>query len=130
MNTFLWMLASTAVGWFVGTRTTKQQIDERFHQLEEKLAASAAEKSAAGASVPEPRLQPAVQQVAHPVAAPAGEIPEEVLLVISAAVAAFLGKRARIRRVRRVPMPGFNPWSQQGRVYIQGSHNIWARHGE
>jgi len=126
MNTFLWMLGSTAVGWFVGTRTTKQQINERFREFEERLATKTAAETAplpvAATPVPEPRVQPASQA--------SEEIPEEVLLVISAAVAAFLGKRARIRRVRRVPMPGFNPWSQQGRVYIQGSHNIWARHGE
>lgn len=123
MNTFLWMLASTAAGWFIGTRTTKQQIDARFRELEERLGRA----NAGGAPMARSTEAP-IGKGAAP--AESSEIPEEVLLVISAAVAAFLGKRARVRTVRRVPAPGFNPWSQQGRVYIQGSHNIWSRHGE
>jgi methylmalonyl-CoA carboxyltransferase large subunit len=126
MNTFLWMLASTAAGWLIGTRTTKQQIDARFRELEARLAEQNGHAGGTKAAAP---LIPAPATTAEP-QPQSSEIPEEVLLVISAAVAAFLGKRARIRTVRRVPMPGFNPWSQQGRVYIQGSHNIWSRHGE
>lgn len=45
--------------------------------------------------------------------------PDELILVLSAAVAAFLGKRAHIRSVRLVSS---TPWAQQGRVSIQASH--------
>jgi hypothetical protein len=51
-----------------------------------------------------------------------GEISEETLMVISAAVAAFLGKRAHVRQIRLV---GSGAWAEQGRVSIMASHR-WA----
>ncbi|PID54021.1 MAG: hypothetical protein CSA58_12050 [Micrococcales bacterium] len=51
---------------------------------------------------------------------PSGQVSEEVLLAISAAVAAYLGKRTRVRQVRRRRDPG---WSRRGRYGIQHSHN-------
>ena len=106
MNTFLFMLASTAVGWLLGTRTTQRQLDARFADFERKMAA-------------------ATPPVAAPVEEPPKdeELDEETLLILSASIAAFLGKKARIRRVRRL-QPGFSPWSQQGRVNIMGSHDV------
>ena len=127
MNTFLWMLASSAAGWFLGSRVTQRQIDRRFGEIEKRLGAGANGARATVMDVPVALPAPTPAQVAG---GQPEELTEEVLLVISAAVAAFLGKRARIRTIRRVPVPGYNPWSQQGRVYIQGSHNIWTRHGE
>ncbi len=50
---------------------------------------------------------------------------EELLLVISAAIAAYLGKKAHIRQIRLV---GTTAWAQQGRVTIQASHALSARH--
>jgi methylmalonyl-CoA carboxyltransferase large subunit len=52
-------------------------------------------------------------------------ISEEVLLVLSAAIAAFLGKKPYIRQIRLV---GTTAWAQQGRVTIQASHALSARH--
>jgi methylmalonyl-CoA carboxyltransferase large subunit len=49
------------------------------------------------------------------------EVSEETLLVIAAAVAAYLGERAHIRVVRLVPS---HAWAQQGRVSIQASHQL------
>jgi methylmalonyl-CoA carboxyltransferase large subunit len=98
-------------------------VDERLREMSARIAGL--EARAAGAPA-----KPAEAVKPVPVAAPAkqnDEIPPEVLLVISAASAAFLGKKARIRRVRRV-QAGMNPWSQQGRVNIQASHNVgWNR---
>ena len=51
--------------------------------------------------------------------APQGDISEEELLALSAAIAAFLGVRAKIRHVRLVHSP---TWAQVGRVHIQASH--------
>ena len=56
-----------------------------------------------------------------PVIAPADEISPEILLAISAAVAAYLGERAHIRAVRLVST---SRWSQEGRVSIQASHRL------
>jgi len=52
---------------------------------------------------------------------PVEGISEEILLVISAAVAAFLGERAHIRQVR---LTRSSAWAQQGRVSIQASHYL------
>jgi methylmalonyl-CoA carboxyltransferase large subunit len=49
------------------------------------------------------------------------EISDEVMLAISAAVAAFLGERAHVRAVR---LARSGAWAQQGRVFIQASHRI------
>lgn len=111
MNTFLFMLASTAVGWLLGSRTSQRQIDQRFDELERRMA-------------PVPAAPPPEPVIAPPVEAPQEELDEETLLILSAAIAAFLGKKARIRRVKRLSQPGFNPWSQQGRVNIMGSHDV------
>jgi methylmalonyl-CoA carboxyltransferase large subunit len=45
----------------------------------------------------------------------------ELLLAISAAVAAYLGERAHVRAVRLV---GTTRWSQEGRAFIQASHRL------
>jgi methylmalonyl-CoA carboxyltransferase 12S subunit len=45
----------------------------------------------------------------------------EIVLAISAAVAAFLGKRATIRQIR---LSGESPWAMQGRATVQASHGI------
>jgi methylmalonyl-CoA carboxyltransferase large subunit len=49
------------------------------------------------------------------------EISEDIVLVLSAAVAAMLGKKAPIRQIRVL---GSSAWSQQGRVVIQASHHL------
>ena len=48
-------------------------------------------------------------------------VPDDVAIAISAAVAAFLGHRARIKQVH---YRTGQAWAQQGRVVVQGRHNI------
>lgn len=57
------------------------------------------------------------------------EVTPEILVVIAAAVAAFLGKKVRIRSAKMLQSPYeiVNPWSQQGRVRVQASHNLRPR---
>lgn len=50
----------------------------------------------------------------------------ELVVVISAAVAAYLGEKPRIRQIRLV---GGSAWAQQGRVTIQASHALAVHHG-
>ncbi len=59
----------------------------------------------------------------------ADEIAPELIIVIAAAVTAFLGKKVRIRSAKRLQSPYeiVNPWSQQGRVSVQASHNLRSR---
>jgi methylmalonyl-CoA carboxyltransferase large subunit len=59
-----------------------------------------------------------------PAAAPE-EFNEDLLLAISAAVAAYLGKRPRIRTIRLVSA---GDWAQQGRVFVQASHTLNLAH--
>jgi hypothetical protein len=104
----------------------KAQIEE-LQKLLDGVAARLA-RLEAGAAAPE--APPA--EAAAPPAVETQEpepIPPEVILVISAAVTAFLGKKVKIRHARRVrPVTAeFNPWAQQGRVFIQASHML-SRH--
>jgi methylmalonyl-CoA carboxyltransferase large subunit len=52
------------------------------------------------------------------------EITPELLILMSAAIAAYLGKNFRIRRARFINDQGTSSWSQQGRVSIQSSHTF------
>ena len=60
--------------------------------------------------------------------AEAVEISEETLLLISAAIAAFLGKKPRIRQIR---LANSVNWAQQGRAGIHSSHAfvVYSRPG-
>jgi methylmalonyl-CoA carboxyltransferase large subunit len=98
---------------------TLEALRQEIARLGERVAAL---ERAGGASAP--ASAPAAREAAPP---PAAEgLSEELLLVIGAAVAAFLGKKPHIRQVRLV---GTTAWSQQGRVTIQASHALSARHG-
>jgi methylmalonyl-CoA carboxyltransferase 12S subunit len=48
-------------------------------------------------------------------------VPEEVVVAISAAVAAFFGHRAKVKRVH---YRTGQAWAQQGRVAVQGMHVV------
>jgi methylmalonyl-CoA carboxyltransferase large subunit len=65
------------------------------------------------------------REATPPVHAEAAALNEEILLVISAAVAAFLGKRPHVCQIRLL---GSAAWVQQGRVTIQASHALSVKH--
>ena len=103
----------------------------RIAELEERIARLESARDAAGAGlVSAPRLAPPPVVAAPKPILPAAppelreDVSEEILLVISAAVAAFLGERAHVRQVRLV---GSDAWAQQGRVSVMASHR-WAVH--
>ena len=54
-------------------------------------------------------------------AAAAEGLSEDLILVISAAIAAYLGKKTPIRQIRLLGSAG---WAQQGRLTIQASHAL------
>jgi methylmalonyl-CoA carboxyltransferase large subunit len=87
-------------------------------QLRERLTTVEAKVGPA----PAPKLAPPT-----PVAPPPApeQINEELILVIGAAVAAFLGVKPYIRQIRLL---GGATWVQQGRVTIQASHALPLRH--
>jgi methylmalonyl-CoA carboxyltransferase large subunit len=94
---------------------TLEAIRHELARLGERVAAL--EAAAGGNSRP--------STAAPSVAAADPGVSEETLLVIAAAVAAFLGKKPHIRQVRLV---GTAAWAQQGRVTIQASHALSAQH--
>jgi methylmalonyl-CoA carboxyltransferase 12S subunit len=89
-------------------------IRQELARLAERVAAL---EAAAGTMRPAP--------VAAPPAPAAEGLSEELVAVISAAIAAFLGKRPYIRQIRLL---GATSWAQQGRVTIQASHDLAVRH--
>lgn len=52
---------------------------------------------------------------------PADHVPEDVVVAISAAVAAFLGHRAKVKQVH---YRTGQAWAQQGKAVVQGHHNV------
>ena len=52
------------------------------------------------------------------------EITPELLMIMSASIAAYLGKNVHIRRARFISEQGPSSWSQMGRVSIQTSHTF------
>jgi methylmalonyl-CoA carboxyltransferase 12S subunit len=69
---------------------------------------------------------PTTQPPNHPTTQPDEALSEELILVISAAIAAFLGKKPHIRQIRLVSTAA---WAQQGRATIQASHALPVHHG-
>ena len=110
-----------------GLELQLEEIRARQAELDEKVRAVRHSVAALEARKPVAERPPVV--VPQPAAkAPEKErIPEEILLVISAAVAAFVGKSARVRSARYLH-EGQSPWAQQGRVFVQASHNL-VHHG-
>ena len=98
-------------------------LQAQVKELSERLARLEANSGAAVAVVA-PVLQTAAPvRSAEPAVKAAAQEPisEEVLLLISAAVAAFLGERRRIRQIRLL---NSSAWALQGRVSIQASHRL------
>jgi methylmalonyl-CoA carboxyltransferase large subunit len=84
---------------------------EEFNALKEQIAALEAQIR---------QLQAAMSAAGNSAKT---EISEETLHIIAAAVAAYLGKRATIKIVRRVSDEE-NAWRTQGRVTVAASHRM------
>jgi methylmalonyl-CoA carboxyltransferase 12S subunit len=92
-------------------------------RLGERVAAleAGAGKETAPAAAPEA----VVAETPAPAPPQAEGLSEELVLVIGAAIAAFLGKKPHIRQIRLL---GSAAWAQQGRVTIQASHALSVPH--
>ena len=106
---------NTVVDALEGLRRELSRLGERVAALEAgtRFPAALAEDRAV-AKAPETAPPPA-----QPVAA--NELSEELILIISAAIAAFLGKKPHIRQIHLI---GSAAWAQEGRVTIQASHAL------
>lgn len=94
----------------VKTNPQIAKLQAQIEALEARLAALET-KAAPQAPVPTPTPQPVIED----------QISPETVLLIAAAVAAYLGERAHIKVVRLAPS---HAWAQQGRVSIQASHRL------
>ena len=108
-------------GWVAGAAMSRRMVRQEAARVT-ALMESRNGKLLPPATIPPPA---APKPVAHE---PAEEIAPETILILSGAVAAFLGKRARIRSARQVHAPASNVWAQQGRVFVQASHNLGLVH--
>jgi len=109
------------------SKVTLKGLQEELDALRQHLLAlteKIAELDGAAAAAPSHSVE--IDAEDKPAAPPEPEeVSEEILLALSAAVAAYLGKRARIRTVRLL---GSSQWAQQGRVSIQASHRLNVNH--
>ncbi|HTQ40042.1 MAG TPA: hypothetical protein VMJ32_13540 [Pirellulales bacterium] len=87
------------------------RLTERTAALE-KLAAAGKTPPPTAAANPPPRKELKQQHDA---------LTDELVIAISAAIAAYLGVQPHIRQIRLLHS---HPWGQQGRVTIQASHRI------
>jgi methylmalonyl-CoA carboxyltransferase large subunit len=92
--------------------TEVMELRQRVEKLEALLAASSSKVA--------PSVTAATKPTVH------GEIAPDIVLAITAAVAAFLGKRATIHQIR---LTGTTAWAMQGRATVQASHGLvrWSR---
>ena len=127
MNLLLLPLGIFA-GWLAGAAMSRRMVRSEVRRLEALIEG----KEAKAALAPVPAAPTPVIAAPAP-KPPAPEIVEEVspeiITVLTAAVAAFLGKRARIRGARLVRTAPSSAWAQQGRVFVQASHNLGVMHG-
>lgn len=115
-----------------------QAVSERQRAVEGQLSELAASFKAlearvaelshlAAASVAEAAAQSSVAKEA--VHKENEEVTPEILVVIAAAVTAFMGRKVRVRSAKmlRPAFEGANPWSLQGRVFVHASHQLRFR---
>jgi methylmalonyl-CoA carboxyltransferase large subunit len=93
------------------------------------LQARVAELSQPAASVPVIEVKTAASAAKDAAHGETGEVTAEMLVVIMAAVTAFLGKKVRIRSAKMLQSSYevVNPWSQQGRMLVHASHLFRSR---
>ncbi|HSW40843.1 MAG TPA: hypothetical protein VLL97_15280 [Acidobacteriota bacterium] len=95
--------------------TRLEDLSSRVADLEAGMAAVKAATAVSGVPKAEkPSAEPARR-------AGAPEITEDEIIAISAALGAYLGVQVRIKRIRLLSS---RAWAQQGRAWIQASHNL------
>ncbi|HEY1898011.1 MAG TPA: hypothetical protein VGG62_17155 [Terracidiphilus sp.] len=110
----------------------QRELEHRVAMLAEVMRSMELRLGEQGPSLESTASQDAEQELI-PVTDPAhreeeDELPAEMKAVIAAAAVAALGPKARVVSARAVrPDDVVSPWSQQGRVSVQASHNLRVR---
>lgn len=115
------LIAGMAAGAFAARQVVRREVEALRQSLRPSAQPPAPAPPAPAplaVTPPAPKSEPDI----------AAEISPEILMVLSAAVAAFFGKKAKIRRARIAASPGNSAWAQQGRVFVQASHNLPTPH--
>jgi len=96
--------------------TTMKSLQARVAELSRLQAAQAREGRVVA-------LSAAAENAVEPMTSP---VKPEIVVALTAAATAFLGKKARIRSAQLLPGAQENAgaWAQQGRVIVQTSHNM------
>ena len=148
------VVAGCGASYFLVVGRLRRMLAENQHEMEHRLAAlsetitmrvpvssdavPATEALTAteieietAAGLPDFAEQPVdVREALHNVTAEqeGAEIPAEIKAAIAVAAIATFGNHARVRSARRVPSSDVvSPWTQQGRVIVQSSHNLRMR---
>lgn len=109
-------------GWVAGAAMSRRLVRREVARLESLIESQHGKPAPATAVATPP-------EAARPKPEKVEEVAPETIMILSAAVAAFLGKRARIRSARLVRAAPSSAWAQQGRVFVQASHNLGVVHG-
>ena len=102
-----------------GNKREVAELQESVRALEARLAQLS--------SNPEPQPEPAAAAL-KPAQPEKVTISSEIQAVITAAAVALFGRSAHLRSARLISaQPAVSPWSRQGRVIVQTSHNLRPR---
>jgi methylmalonyl-CoA carboxyltransferase large subunit len=97
-----------------------ESLRQEVAQLSQRLEAYEQSLPRPGAAAPAPAPAPARHDPQ------AERLSDDLVLVISAAVAAYLGVKPHIRQIRLVRS---SAWAQFGRMTVQASHALTIQHG-
>jgi methylmalonyl-CoA carboxyltransferase large subunit len=108
------MKTDEITGILEAIRAQLAELSERVARVETTGSAAVA-RPEAKVEAPAPEAPKQAPAVAPKI------IPEDDLLVMAAALAAYFGVRVRVRAIRLISS---DTWAQQGRVSIQASHRL------
>lgn len=99
-------------------------LDDAIRRLETRLAGYATAPSTADASAITPE---AIEGEIAVNVAESDDVAPEIKAAIAAAAVATLGQNTQVLSIKPSTRATANPWTQQGRVLVQGSHNLRVR---
>lgn len=130
-------LLTTVTGRQLAADRQLRELAAAVKALEAQVAALKSNRTMVAEPVAEFETTGILGSAVEPVQAPAeaktvhaeDEVTPETMAVLAAAVTAYMGRKVRILSAKRLQTPrqGMSPWSQQGRVFVQASHNLRAR---
>ncbi len=137
------VIAGWGAAYFALRHTIKKCCEEFRHEFQDQINILHTRIRLLDRAVAAQQASPSVPKLTHtsdarpappiawPTPATSDEVPPETMAVIAETVTGFLGKKVRIRSVKRLPAPGTpalaqaegaEPWAQHGRVLVQTSH--------